>query len=123
MDALETLLLPDEAEYPGELTEGFELLERMAGITDREASFECALALKLPGEEPIIAEGHCPGTLLYKRQGTGGFGYDPLFLYEPLNKTFAELNGEEKNSVSHRARACEAMIKLLEKRLKDTKSD
>ena len=99
------------------------LLERMAGISDREASFECALALKFPGEDAVIAEGHCPGRLLYARQGTGGFGYDPLFLYEPLNKTFAELNGEEKNSVSHRARACEAMRKLLEKRLKDTKAD
>ncbi len=85
------------------------LLERMSGQTDRSAFFECALALKFPGKEPILAEGHCPGTLLYERRGTGGFGYDPLFLYEPLNKTFAELNTEEKNSVSHRARACEAM--------------
>jgi len=85
------------------------LLERMAGREDREAQFECALALKLPGREPIIAEGHCPGRLLYERRGTGGFGYDPLFLYEPLNKTFAELTEEEKNAVSHRARACAAM--------------
>ena len=99
------------------------LLSRMAGQEDRSASFECALALKLPGEEPIIAEGHCPGRILHERRGTGGFGYDPLFLYEPLKKTFAELNEEEKNSVSHRARACEAMRKLIEKRLKDRKSD
>jgi len=51
--------------------------------------------------------------LLYERRGTGGFGYDPLFLYEPLGKTFAELNEEEKNQVSHRARACQAMKEKL----------
>ena len=62
-----------------------------------------------------MAEGRCPGVILEERRGTGGFGYDPLFLYEPLGKTFAELNEEEKNSVSHRARACEAMRSLLEK--------
>ena len=85
------------------------LLSRMKGKEDRRAQFICALALKLPGEEPIITEGSCPGTILYERRGTGGFGYDPLFLYEPLNKTFAQLNEQEKNEVSHRARACEAM--------------
>ncbi len=85
------------------------LLSRMEGKTERKASFECVLALKLPGRETILAEGHCPGVLLHARRGTGGFGYDPLFLYEPLNKTFAELNAEEKNAVSHRARACAAM--------------
>ena len=99
------------------------LLQRMEGAEDRSASFECALALKLPGEETLITEGHCPGRMLYERRGTGGFGYDPLFLYEPLNKTFAELNEEEKNSVSHRARACEAMCRILEKRMKDTKDN
>ena len=90
------------------------LLRRMEGAEDRSANFVCALALKMPGKEPLIAEGRCPGRMLYERRGTGGFGYDPLFLYEPLNKTFAELNEEEKNSVSHRARACEAMRKILE---------
>jgi len=90
------------------------LLERMAGQENRNASFECALALVRPGQEPLIAEGHCPGRLLYERRGTGGFGYDPLFLYEPLQKTFAELNEEEKNAVSHRARACRAMKEKLD---------
>ena len=85
------------------------LLQKMKGRTDREAFFVCALALKLPGQEPILAEGKCPGVLLHERRGTGGFGYDPLFLYEPLGKTFAEVNEEEKNAVSHRARACAAM--------------
>ena len=91
------------------------LLSRMEGKEDRTAHFECALALKLPGRDPIIAEGRCPGVLLHERRGTGGFGYDPLFLYEPLGKTFAELNAEEKNAVSHRARACAAMRELMAK--------
>ena len=85
------------------------LLSRMAGKEDRKAQFRCALALKIPGRETIIAEGSCPGVILEKRQGTGGFGYDPLFLYEPMGKTYAEMNAMEKDRISHRARAAEAM--------------
>ena len=51
--------------------------------------------------------------MLTKRQGTGGFGYDPLFLYEPMNKTYAEMNQEEKNQVSHRFRAAEKMREIM----------
>jgi XTP/dITP diphosphohydrolase len=89
------------------------LLAKMEQIENRAAAFRCAIALKRPGRETLIAEGACPGVILRARRGIGGFGYDPLFLYEPLNKTFAEVNQEEKNAVSHRARACEAMIALL----------
>ena len=89
------------------------LLRKMEGVENREAFFVCALALKIPGREPVLAEGRCPGVLLHERRGTGGFGYDPLFLYEPLGKTFAEVNEEEKNAVSHRARACEAMKRKM----------
>ena len=73
----------------------------------------CALALKIPGRETLIAEGSWPGVLLEEERGTGGFGYDPLFLYEPLNKTFAEVTEEEKNQISHRARACEKMLEIM----------
>ena len=51
--------------------------------------------------------------ICWERRGAGGFGYDPLFLYEPLGKTFAEINEEEKNAISHRARACEKMKEML----------
>ena len=85
------------------------LLSRMEGKEDRKARFVCALALKFPGKEPYIAEGSCPGVILHRRQGTGGFGYDPLFLYEPMGKTYAEMNDKEKNEISHRARAAEEM--------------
>ncbi len=92
------------------------LLKNMENETNRAAAFHSAIAVKFPGEETLIAEGVCPGTLLYERRGTGGFGYDPLFLYEPLQKTFAELTADEKNAVSHRARACAAMRRILEAR-------
>ncbi len=61
-----------------------------------------------------MAEGVCPGTLLTRRQGTGGFGYDPLFFYPPLGKTYAEMNQEEKNRISHRANAMRLMLPYLE---------
>ena len=89
------------------------LLSRLEGKTDRSAAFRCALALKLPGKETLIAEGKCPGTILYERRGTGGFGYDPLFLYEPMGKTYAEMNETEKNGISHRARAAEKMREIM----------
>ena len=89
------------------------LLEHMRGESNRACAFQCAIALKLPGRETLIAEGSCPGVLLTEERGTGGFGYDPLFLYEPLGKTFAEFTEEEKNAVSHRARACARMLEIM----------
>jgi len=89
------------------------LLRRMEGKEDRRARFVCALALKFPGKEPYIAEGSCPGTILHARRGTGGFGYDPLFLYEPMGKTYAEMNEQEKNEISHRARAAREMGRIM----------
>lgn len=89
------------------------LLRRMKGKTRRQCAFQCAIALAIPGQETRIAEGSCPGVLLEEERGNGGFGYDPLFLYEPLNKTFAEITEEEKNAISHRARACEKMLAIM----------
>lgn len=89
------------------------LLRRMKGKTRRECAFRCAIALAIPGQSTLIAEGSCPGLLLEAERGEGGFGYDPLFLYEPLNKTFAEVTEEEKNAISHRARACEKMLAMM----------
>ena len=90
------------------------LLEKLAGTENRSAAFHSAIALARPGQKTLIAEGLCPGVILHERRGTGGFGYDPLFLYEPLGKTFAEITPEEKNAISHRARACASMRKLIE---------
>ena len=89
------------------------LLRRMKGKTWRTANFVCAIALKIPGRETIVTEGMCPGVILEEERGTGGFGYDPLFLYEPLGKTYAEITDEEKNAISHRAIACQKMLEKM----------
>ena len=90
------------------------LLKNLEGVSDRSAAFVSVIALKLPGRETILAEGRCPGVILTAARGSNGFGYDPLFLYEPLGRTFAELTPEEKNSVSHRARAFAKMRELMQ---------
>lgn len=70
----------------------------------RTAQFVSCLALASPFAKTITFEGVCPGEILFEARGTGGFGYDPYFLYE-TGKSFAEMTEEEKNTVSHRARA------------------
>lgn len=87
------------------------LLRNMDGITDRTARFVSCVAAVRPDGKSLVCRGECPGTILHTPQGNGGFGYDPLFWYEPLQKTFAELTSEEKNSISHRARALEQFCK------------
>ncbi|MDD3411324.1 MAG: ribonuclease PH [Eubacteriales bacterium] len=89
------------------------LLKNMEGKTERGAKFVCAIALAMPGEQTRVVEGECPGTLLETERGSDGFGYDPLFLYQ-TGKSFAEMSGEEKNAVSHRAVAVEKLRVLLE---------
>ncbi|MBR1583908.1 MAG: ribonuclease PH [Clostridia bacterium] len=91
------------------------LIENMAGIPaeDRTAQFVCAMALALPNGEVRTAEGACPGVITYTPRGSGGFGYDPYFEYLS-GETFAEMAQEEKNRISHRAHAMQAMLANLE---------
>ena len=86
------------------------LLSKMADVPEekRTARFVSTIAAVFPDGRRFVCRGECPGTILFDYRGTGGFGYDPLFLYEPLDKTFAEVNAEEKNAISHRARAAGA---------------
>jgi len=85
------------------------MLAEMAGVPAerRGARFRCLIAIVCPrhGRE-TTAEGVAEGVLLEAPRGAGGFGYDPIFLYPPLGKSFAEIPAEEKNRVSHRAQAC-----------------
>lgn len=83
------------------------LLEKMKDVkeSDRTAKFVSVIACAFPDGKTITARGECPGRVLYEYRGNGGFGYDPLFLYEEYGKTFAEMNSEEKNKISHRARS------------------
>ena len=93
------------------------ILEKMKDTPaeKRGAHFVSVIACVFPEGKEIVARGECPGTMLFDYRGNGGFGYDPLFLYEPMGKTFAEMNAEEKNAISHRARAMEAFAKLFAK--------
>ncbi len=90
------------------------LLEEMKGIENRQARFTCAIALVRPGEKELVAEGYCPGEIIYERRGSGGFGYDPLFYMDYLGKTMAELDSEAKNKISHRYKALMEMKKLID---------
>ncbi len=90
------------------------LLEKMAGIANRNAKFVCAMALARPGCETVTVQAECPGVILDVPRGTDGFGYDPLFLYE-TGKTFAQMSAQEKNQVSHRARAARMMLEIIQK--------
>ncbi len=86
------------------------------------ARFRCVLALVDPytnGGEPRMVEGTCDGTITRAPRGSGGFGYDPLFVVEGTEKTMAELREDEKNRISHRARAFAALRPLLERVLSE----
>jgi XTP/dITP diphosphohydrolase len=69
------------------------------------ARFHATIAVAVPNDETHLAEGFCEGEIIPEERGTGGFGYDPIFLLPELGKTVAELSTEEKNRLSHRARA------------------
>ena len=87
------------------------LLKAMEGVSDRRAVFECVIAIAVPRGPALVYSGRCEGEIARDRTGKNGFGYDPVFLYQPLGKTFAEMSQEEKNRVSHRGKA---MTKLLD---------
>ena len=92
------------------------LLKNLEGVSDRFAEFVCTLACVFPDErEPIVVEGRTAGVIIDSERGKEGFGYDPLFYYEPFGKTFAELTAEEKNSISHRGRAIELFASEIKK--------
>ncbi len=77
------------------------------------ANFRCVLALVVPNRETYFEEGICNGEIIPEERGKGGFGYDPIFLIPELGRTMAELTMEEKNRLSHRARAIRAALPRL----------
>jgi XTP/dITP diphosphohydrolase len=81
------------------------LLAEMKGRSDRRAAFECVISLAVPSGPALTYEGRCEGLLAEAPAGANGFGYDPVFFYPPLKKTFALLTREEKSRVSHRGKA------------------
>jgi XTP/dITP diphosphohydrolase len=91
------------------------LLSELQGVPDllRTARFICVMALLVPGHELLTSLGVVEGYILGAERGNGGFGYDPLFLYPAAGRSFAELDPPQKNAVSHRRRAAEALLAAL----------
>lgn len=81
----------------------------------RTARFYCALALAGPDIKTEVVHGTCEGTILFERQGDGGFGYDPIFCVSSLNQSMAELSASEKNRISHRREALNNLKSIVEK--------
>ena len=109
VEALEGAPGVHSARYAGENASDRErilkLLKAMEGMEDRRAAFVCLIAIAVPRGPALIYEGRCEGVLTHEPKGENGFGYDPLFYYPPLKRTFAQLSTEEKNRVSHRGKA------------------
>jgi XTP/dITP diphosphohydrolase len=92
------------------------LLSELAPLEDdqRGAYYVCGVALADPqGNIQAVAEGRCHGTIVRQRRGTGGFGYDPLFLIPEYHRTFGELSARVKHALSHRSRALEQLRPVL----------
>lgn len=89
------------------------LLQAMQGVTDRRARFICAIVLVMPDGKFIEAEGVCEGEILEEMRGVKGFGYDPLFYVPEYQATFAEIDADSKNKISHRGRAIRRLKDLL----------
>ena len=93
------------------------LLRKMEGETNRAAVFVCVISLAVPSGAALTYEARCEGLIAEATGGNKGFGYDPLFYYPPLNRTFAQLSAEEKNRVSHRGKAVAELKEEFEKAL------
>lgn len=92
------------------------LLNELADVKDedRTAVFHCSLALAMPGKNSLVVDGEVAGKIIGVPRGENGFGYDPLFYLEDMEKTMAELTEEEKNKISHRAVALENLENVFD---------
>jgi len=90
------------------------LLEKLSGVEDRSAYFMTVISLAL-GNEYYEFEGKIQGTIIMDKRGTGGFGYDPVFVPNGYDRTFAEMGLAEKSKISHRAIAFAGLVDFLEK--------
>ena len=109
VDALDGAPGVYSARYAGENASDVQrytkLLKEMKGQTNRKAAFECVISLAVPTGAALTYEARCEGAIAEEPAGDGGFGYDPVFYYPPLKKTFGELSREEKSRISHRGKA------------------
>lgn len=105
------------ARYAGESNDSEanmrKLLDNLTEKTDRNAQFRTVIALIIDGEEKLF-DGVVRGAIAEQRMGTAGFGYDPIFVPEGFAESFAQMPAEQKNSMSHRARAAAALNEYLQ---------
>jgi XTP/dITP diphosphohydrolase len=108
------------ARYAGPKATSAERIEKLLGElrgkmgSQRATHFVCAIALAKQGHTIAVVTDHVEGEILNSPSGSGGFGYDPVFYYPPLKKTFAELTEEEKNLHSHRGKAFRKLLATLD---------
>lgn len=81
--------------------------------SDRSARFRCVMVLKTAPDRCLFSEGICEGRIGFEPHGSNGFGYDPLFFPERLDRTFAQLSSDEKHELSHRAKALKSLVEKL----------
>ena len=93
------------------------LLKIMENMEQRSASFVCTIVCVFPDGGTISAQGDCRGEILRAPRGSGGFGYDPVFIADGMDKSMAELPAEEKNALSHRGKALRKMADLLQSKI------
>lgn len=89
------------------------ILRLMEGVGDRSARFECCIGFVSPARRPFVVKGVAKGSIATEKMGSGGFGYDPIFIPEGRSETYAQMDIGEKNRISHRGRAIEAFLKEL----------
>ena len=91
------------------------LLLNLEGVEDarRTARFRCVVALCVPGRAPVVVEGKVEGRIGHEGKGSGGFGYDPLFVPDGHSVTLAEMSGAEKNALSHRGNALKSLLRKI----------
>ncbi len=105
------------ARYAGENSTDAENIEKLLSDVsafdenERSAKFVCCICVCRPDGETLYVKGESKGVIIDELRGNGNFGYDPVFYYPPMNKTFAEMTSEEKNSVSHRGAAIKELLK------------
>ena len=91
------------------------LLKEMKDQTHRKAAFECVISIAVPSGPALTYEARCEGLIAEQPVGQNGFGYDPIFFYAPLNKTFGQMTIAEKSQVSHRGKALKELKQELDK--------
>ena len=91
------------------------LLKALKGRANRKAAFECVLSIAVPSGPALTYEARCEGLIAEQPAGENGFGYDPIFIYPPLNKTFAQMTLKEKSQVSHRGKALNELKQEFDK--------